>query len=335
MKKTILLYVIMLLVVSGCRSGTDEIVTANSVAELLPVEIGGIQQWLLIRGENVENPILLWLHGGPGSAQMPIHHAYTKDLEREYIVVHWDQRGAGKSNHSEFREETMTVGRFVKDVNEVTQYLKKRFDKEKIVLLGHSWGTQIGILAVNEYPEDYSAYIAVGQVVHPRRSDSLSYEWLRQEVEARGSDLQKRKFTELGKPPFEDHDSYVAFAKMKDAFGGGMDAGFSTLAWKALGANEYSLGDYIKWFRGANRGSGPMWQESRDFNLFEDIPVVEVPVWFVSGERDYNTPVALVEEYHNFLRAPEKHLIIMDGCAHTPFIGDPKRFNREIVNINS
>lgn len=334
MKKSVLPCVLMLLAISGCRAGTEDIVTPGSLAELLPVEIGGMQQWLLVRGENVNNPVLLWLHGGPGSAQMPIHHAYTKDLEKEYIVVHWDQRGAGKSNHAEFREETMTVGRFVKDVNEVTQYLKKRFDKEKIVLLGHSWGTQIGILAVNKYPEDYSAYVSVGQVVHPQRGDSLSHDWLRLEVEARGNNSQKTKFMELGKPPFEDHDTYVAFAKMKDAFGGGMDAGFASLAWKALGAKEYSLSDYIKWFRGANRGSGPMWEESRDFNLFEDIPVLEIPVWFIVGEREYNTPVALIKEYFIFLEAPEKHLIIMDDCAHTPFIGDPERFNREVININ-
>lgn len=113
-----------------------------------------------------------------------------------------------------------------------------------------------------------------------------------------------------------------------------MDTGFAPLALKALGAKEYTLSDYIKWFRGANRGSGPMWEESRDFNLFVDIPALEVPVWFIVGERDYNKPVVLVEEYYNFLKAPEKHMIIMDDCAHTPFIGDPERFNHEILNIN-
>lgn len=334
MKRTRLSYLLIILIVSGCGGRTDSIPAPNSVAELLPLEIGGMQQWLLIRGQSRENPVLLWLHGGPGSAQMPIHHAYTKDLEKKYIVVHWDQRGAGKSNHAKFREETMTVGRFVEDVHELTKYLKKRFDKEKIVLLGHSWGTQIGILAADQYPEDYLAFISVGQVVHPQRSDSLSYNWLIKTVQEKGSEKQKDQFKALGKPPFEEHDTYVAFARMKDDFGGGMDVGMGSLLWKAIGSKEYTLVDYIKWFRGANRGSGPMWQESRDFNLFEDIPVLEVPVWFIVGEQDYNTPIALIEDYCKFLDAPAKHLIIMDGCAHTPFIGDPEQFNREIFSIN-
>lgn len=328
------LWLLISLSIVACRAKTEKIDHPNAVAELMSVEIGGLEQWLLIRGEDRTKPVLLWLHGGPGSAQMPIHHAYTKALEKEYVVVHWDQRGAGKSNHAEFREASMTINRFVKDVYEVTQYLKKRFDRNKIILLGHSWGTQIGILAVKEYPEDYTAYISVSQVVHPQRGDSLSYEWLRQEIEERGTESQKSKFAKLGNPPFDDHDAYVIFARMKDTFGGGMDAGFASLAWKALGAKEYALGDYIKWVRGANRGSGPMWEESRDFNLFKDVPELEVPVWFIVGEYDMNTPVALIEEYFKFVEAPEKHLYIMENCAHTPFIGNPDQFNHKIISIN-
>ena len=333
-RTTFSFFLLLVLLISGCRGQTDEIPGSNAVSELLSVEIGKLNQWLLIRGEDKSKPVLLWLHGGPGSAQMPIHHAYTKTLEKEYVVVHWDQRGAGKSNHAGFREESMTLERFVRDVHEVTQYLKNRFDKEKIMLLGHSWGTQIGILAVKGQPEDYSAYVSVSQVVDPRRSDSLSYQWLKQEVDKRGSHAQKKKFEGLGKPPFEDHDTYVSFAKMKDTFGGGMDAGFATLAWKALGAREYSLGDYIRWFRGANRGSGPMWDESRTFNIFKDIPKLEVPVWFIAGEDDMNTPVTLIKEYFDFVESPEKNFIIMENCAHTPFIGNPAQFNREIMSIN-
>ncbi len=332
--RNITLLLLIIVSMSSCRASTDKIDHPNAVSDLLSVEIGKLDQWLLIRGEDKSKPVLLWLHGGPGSAQMPIHHAYTKELEKEYVMVHWDQRGAGKSNHAGFREESMTLNRFVNDVHEVTQYLKNRFDKKKIILLGHSWGTQIGILAVQKHPEDYFAFISVGQVVHPQRTDSLSYQWLKQEVEKRGSDTQKKKLEGLGKPPFDNHDTYVSFAKMKDTFGGGMDAGFATLAWKALGAKEYAPGDYIKWYRGANRGSGPMWDESRMFNLFKDIPELQVPVWFIAGEHDMNTPVALIKEYFEFVEAPEKYLIIMENCAHTPFIGNSARFNREIMSIN-
>ena len=115
MKWTGLSYFLVVLLLSGCGGRPDSIPSANSVLDLLSVEIDGLEQWLLIRGEDRTNPVLLWLHGGPGSAQMPIHHAYTKALEKEYIVVYWDQRGTGKSNHADFREESMTINRFVKD----------------------------------------------------------------------------------------------------------------------------------------------------------------------------------------------------------------------------
>lgn len=318
----------------GCCAHTPKIDAPNAVTDLLSVEVGGMQQWLLIRGENADNPILLWLHGGPGSAQMPIHHAYAKELEKEYVVVHWDQRGAGKSNHSGFREETMSLDRFILDTHEVTQYLKKRFDREKIYLMGHSWGTLLGIHVIDRYPKDYQAFISVSQVVHARKADSISYQWLRQQVEQNGSPKEKRKFQELGAPPFDDHDRYVRFAKMKDAFGGGMDAGFVTLAWKASGATEYTFADFKRWFDGANRGSGPMWEETNNTDLFSIIDTLEVPVHFFTGVMDYNTPHELVKEYYRFVEVPKgKTLVVFEHSAHTPFIAEMNAFNSEVINV--
>ena len=154
---------LIIFLLAGCSAGTPEIDMPNSVSELTALEIGGLEQWILVRGEDQSNPVLLWLHGGPGSAQMPVHRAFNRELEKEYVVVHWDQRGAGKSNHSGFREETMTLDRFIEDAHELTKYLKDRFDQEKIYLLGHSWGTQMGILTVQRYPDNYHAFISVGQ----------------------------------------------------------------------------------------------------------------------------------------------------------------------------
>jgi len=324
---------LLILLLSACSAGTEKIEHPNAVHELTSVEIGGMDQWILMRGEDRNNPVLLWLHGGPGAAQMPVHRAFNKELEKEFVVVHWDQRGAGKSNHRGFREEAMALDRFIEDAHELTQYLKHRFDQEKIFLLGHSWGTQFGILTAEKYPEDYHAYIAVGQVVHPKRGDSISYTWLKEQVGKNGGRRDRKKFENLGRPPFEDHSRYVVSAKLKDKFGGGMDVGMGRLAWISFGAREYTIGDYVKWLRGANRGSGPMWEESRRFNLFDDIPELDLPAWFIVGEDDYNTPAVLVKEYYEFVDAPSKQLIIMEGCSHAPFMGDPERFNDEMFRI--
>jgi len=331
-----LLIIMMLLMLTGCFARTASIDAPNAVTDLTAIEIGGMDQWVMIRGEDRSNPVLLWLHGGPGAAQMPVHRAFNKELEKEFVVVHWDQRGAGKSNHRGFSEETMTLDRFIEDVHEMTQYLKERFDQEKIFLLGHSWGTQLGILTVQRYPDNYHAFISVAQVVLPQRAEEISYEWLSKQVEERGSSRQKRKFDELGPPLYDEHDRYVTFAKMKDSFGGGMDVGMGRLAWISFGAKEYTIGDYAKWLRGANRGSGPMWEELRDFDLFRDVPSIGIPVWFIVGENDYNTPAILVEEYFDSLNAHMgKEFIIMDHTAHAPFMGDPERFHRELTGIKS
>ncbi len=329
-----LFYLLFLYLSVACSARTTKLDQPNSVTELLSVEIGGMDQWIMIRGEDRNNPILLWLHGGPGAAQIPIHKAFNADLEKEFVVVHWDQRGAGKSNHKRFSQETMVLDRFIEDAHELTHYLKERFDQEKIFLLGHSWGTQLGILTVQRYPSDYHAFISVAQVVHPQRAEEISYDWLKQQVEQHGSRRQKRKLEQLGPPLYDEHDRYVTFAKMKDSFGGSMDVGMGRLAWVSMKAEEYTIGDHVKWLRGANRGSGPMWEELRDFDIFRDIPIIQIPVWFIVGENDYNTPAELVEEYYRFVEAPEgKTLIVMDGVAHTPFLGDPDRFNREVVRI--
>lgn len=318
----------------GCSAQTDPIKAEGSVSELISAEIGGMDQWLLIRGEDSSSPVLLWLHGGPGAAQMPVHRAFNKDLEKEFVVVHWDQRGAGKSNHSGFSEETMTLDRFIEDVHEVTQYLKERYNQEKIFLLGHSWGTQLGIFTVQRYPADYHAFISVAQVVHPERAEDISYEWLGQQVKEHGSQRQKRKFEELGTPPYDDHQSYVTFAKMKDSFGGSMDIGMGKLAWISFGASEYTIGDYVKWLRGANRGSGPMWEELRDFDLFRDVPSINVPVWFIIGENDYNTPAELVADYYHFVEAHKgKSMIVIKDAAHAPFLGQASLFNSIVTEI--
>jgi len=333
-KKIWIVWSLATLAFMSCTARTPHIDKTDAVSELRSIEIGGMKQWILVRGEHQQNPILLWLHGGPGSAQMPVHRAFTSELEKEFVVVHWDQRGAGKSNHDGFSEESMTLDRFIEDAHELTQYLKTRFDQEKIFLIGHSWGTQFGILTAGKYPNDYHTYISVGQVVDPQRAEEISYEWLKQQVYENGSRRQKRKFEELGKPFFEEHERYVRFAKMKDSFGGGMDVGMSRLIWISLGSREYTLGDYAKWFRGANRGSGPMWEDLRNFDIFREVPSLEVPAWFIVGENDYNTPAELVEEYYRFVDAPEgKALILMEGTAHAPFMGDPERFNRVVIRI--
>ena len=125
----------------------------NSITSMEFVEIGGIQQWIMIRGHDLNNPLLLLLHGGPGSAESPLAYKFQRDLEKSFIVVNWDQRGGGKSYFKKIPIESMNIEQFITDTHDLIQMLKKRFDKEKIYLVGHSWGSMLGTLVVQRYPE--------------------------------------------------------------------------------------------------------------------------------------------------------------------------------------
>ncbi len=306
----------------------------ESIAVLEKVELGGLEQWILIRGNDKNNPVLLWLHGGPGAAQMPIARHFNGVLESEFIVVHWDQRGAGKSNPPDFDENTMTVERFMADTHELAQYLKKRFDKNKIFLVGHSWGSQLGIQAARNYPENYYAYIGVSQYIEPVQAQELAYTWLREQIMQSGNRRDLNRLEELGLPRYMKHDDYVNFARLVDSYGGNMDVGMGRLAWIALLSQEYRLSDYYAWMQGSVRGSGPMWGESQAQNIFDEVPHLSIPVYFFSGRKDRNTPMELVEEYFDFLNAPAgKEIIVFENSAHTPFMAEPEKFNRELILV--
>ena len=347
MKKTIIIILFGLFIITtviilylGVIPTTPQLKNAEgnlipeSIAELVKIELGGLDQYILIRGLDKANPILLWLHGGPGAAQMPLAHAFDNQLEKEFIVVHWDQRGAGKSNHRGFEEETMTFDQFMNDGYELIQYLLERFEKEKLFLLGHSWGTQIGIELVNRHPELLHAYIGVSQLVDNRKGVEIAYEWLMNEIEVNDDQASLEKLNEIGTPPYP-HRKYREFAGLVDAYGGNFDMSMGKLARIAIRAPEYDFRDYIRWIGGANRGGGPMHSdgEMAAVNFRESISSLDVPVYFFTGKNDYNTPLALVEEYNELLQAPEKEIVVFENSAHTPFLGEPEKFDRELIRI--
>jgi pimeloyl-ACP methyl ester carboxylesterase len=264
---------------------------------------------------------------------MPVACHFNGELEEHFIVVHWDQRGAGKSNPANFDESTMTFDQYVADAHELTLLLKSRFGQGRIYLVGHSWGSQVGIRLAQLYPEDYYAYVSVSQVVNAVRAQQIGYDWLMKQVR---DENERSKLESLGQPPFTDHERFVHYIQKIDAYGGGFDVRFTQLAWIALLAPEYNLQDLSAWLRGSNRGSGSMWSspEFRYFDAVDDIPKLETPVYFFSGQKDYNTPLQLVESYFDVLDAPHgKHLLVFDASAHTPFLGEEDRFNQEMVQV--
>jgi len=170
----------------------------GSITEKSKIEIGGIEQGFFIRSENPENPVILFLHGGPGSPElsMMIPTEKSERLEKYFTVCWWEQRGSGLSYSNDIDKSTMTDKQMIEDTREITEYLMKRFKKDKIYLIGHSWGTYLGIKTIEKYPHLYSAYIGVGQMTDQNESEKLAYNYMLNHAKAIGdkdaiADLEK------------------------------------------------------------------------------------------------------------------------------------------------
>ena len=173
---------------------------AGSIAESSELVLGGVSQFVLMRGKSTANPVLLLLHGGPGDPQAPLFHHYNRALDDHFIVVNWDQRGAGRSFHDSIPPETMTVEQLIADTHELTGYLMQRFSKTKIFLAGHSWGSYLGTKVVDRHPEDYWAYVGIGQVADQVRSETLSFRAVLSEARARGNAKAVEALEAVGPP---------------------------------------------------------------------------------------------------------------------------------------
>jgi len=150
---------------------------AGSLSEKIFVDINGVEQGMFIQSRNIHNPVLLFVHGGPGMPEYWLTQHYPTGLEDHFTVVWWEQRGAGLSYHPDIPPETMTAEQFVTDTLEVTRYLLKRFGQEKIYLMAHSWGSYIGIQVAARAPELYHAYIGMGQISYQIQSEQLAYQY--------------------------------------------------------------------------------------------------------------------------------------------------------------
>ena len=152
--------------------------SANGIDSLEAVQIGGIEQWIEVRGQNVNNPILLFIHGGPGIAFIPLSGSFQDPWEKYFTVVQWDQRGAGKtyeSNDKELQRKTMNISQMEQDTLDVVNYLRNRFRRQKIFVVGHSWGSVLGLWLAHEYPDAIYAYVGVGQLVDMQQNDEIAY----------------------------------------------------------------------------------------------------------------------------------------------------------------
>lgn len=331
--------VILLLVISVIvylyidRPMTPSITDANgkvlsdSIASLEQIQLGEVEQTILIRGKHTSNPVLLFLHGGPGMPAMYLAHAFQRPLEEHFVVVQWDQRGAGKSFNEDIPVETMNVGQFISDTVELTQILKERFGQEKIYLVGHSWGSYLGMLIVDRHPELFHAYIGIGQVAGEKSQViQIQDEFIRQQAQASSN---QKALTDMQINPNRMREKWLFY------YGGELHGAedFTPLLMTGLRSPEYSFLDALRIQPGVSFSGENMQYNVIDGSIMDTITEVEIPVYFFAGRHDYTTPFSLIEVYYKKLGAPHKRLVWFEQSAHFPFFEEPRRFTDEMLNV--
>ena len=326
-----------LLLLPGSTPAIDARAHPGGLAVLEQVPVSETQQWVLIRAEDVANPVVLFVHGGPGTSQLTLMRRNTRSLERHFTVVNWDQRRAGKSFAAGRDRARMTIGQFVDDVVDLSSFLARRFRQERILLVGHSWGTVIGALAVYRRPDLFSAYVGIGQMSRMAESERLSYEWTLEQARGAGDRRSVEKLVAIGPPPYEPfRPKFLTERQLLARYGGeyhGSGSGALGVVLRNLAlSREYTMADRINFFRGIFQSLDALHEELFRTDLFVEVPALEVPVWFCLGRHDREVPSALSARYFEALQAPRKQLVWFERSAHLPNIEEGEKFNRLLVD---
>src|SRR5215472_12607401 len=228
---------------------TYAITAPNGIDDAAYVEIGGIEQWITIRGEDRNNPVLLFLHGGPGDATNPWGYAGFRNWLKYFTVVQWDQRGAGRTfgRNGAAAASTITIERMVRDGVELAELMSKKLQKDKIVLVGHSWGSTLGVFMAKARPELFYAFVGTGQVVDPTRNYAVAHTALVERASREGNSRALQELNEVGPPPWRDGKGFAVQRRWSNLFEGG-DVFIASMVGFALTAPGYSLGDFNDWF---------------------------------------------------------------------------------------
>jgi pimeloyl-ACP methyl ester carboxylesterase len=286
----------------------------GSIATLEKVNINGTEQWITIRGYDVNKPILLNLGmGGPGGGGFSTRSLY-EPLEKDFLVVSWDEPGTGKAYHA-VPISTLTVDRFVEDAYTLTMYLRERFHQDKIYVYGVSWSSIIGIKLIQQHPELFYAYIGNGQMVNTTENDILGYEFALDYLAKKGDTKTLEVLRRNGPPPYTGKNvtgRYVAFLDELNVYMG-MPRLSLIVPIVPFFASEYGYMDKINHTRGIVDSFDAIYPQLEDLDFMAQASKLDVPVYFFVGRYDVNAMYTLVEEYYNLLEAPHKELIWLEG----------------------
>ncbi len=305
--------------------GSDGEPLEGALAELAMVDVNGHQQGLMIRGRSADNPVLLYLAGGPGGTDLG---AMRRDvgLEQDFVVATWDQRGTGRSYSALDPTDTLTVEQMVADTVAVTEYLRDRFDQDKIYLVGQSWGSGLGVLVAQARPDLLHAFVGVGQMVSFLDTDVMFWEDTLAWAEDRGDTGLADQLRANGPPPYSDIRMYGPVTSTEHQWNPypGFDPNNEMPA--ILFVPEYGLIDRVNAFRGFFDVVTVLYPQLQEIDFRVDVPALEVPYHMVLGEYEARGRAIPANEWFEMLDAPDKTRIVFEDSGHRANFDRPAEF---------
>lgn len=308
----------------------------GSISERVTVEIGGVPQGMIIQSLDTANPVLLFLHGGPGMPEFFLQNTHPTGLEQDFTVVWWEQRGAGMSWSRDLDPSDLTIDRLILDTVEVADYLRNRFGQDRILLLGHSWGSFLGLQVAASAPDRFTAYIGMAQVAHQLRSEVMAREVM---IETYRNMVESRMANRLDAAPVSLEDGMSdAYLRLRDAathrLGGGttrdMTSVISGVFLPVMGLSVYTLREKIGLWRGKAWSRDALWEEILHADLSDRVERLEIPMHFFIGTHDLTAMPALSRSLFDGIEAPDKRYHVFEHSAHSPLFEEPNRA-REIL----
>ena len=309
-------------------------VISDSISEKTFIDVEGTKLGMLIMGKDESKPVLLFLGGGPGIPEYLLEHEYPTKLANEFVVCYLEYRGTSISYDSDMTAESMTTEQYLTDVVAVTEYLKKRFNQEKIYLMGHSFGTFIGIQVAYQYPELYHAYIAMSQLTNQTESEKIAYEYMLEQYRILGNSKMADKFEKY--PILTSDEAYQKYFASSLRDNAMHDLGIGTtrsmksvmkgIFLPSLKCPVYTQLERINIWRSKGFiSTSPVAIERMQFNAFDKIPSLSIPVFFLGGKYDYTCSYILQKQYYDSLNAPLKGFYTFEKSAHSPLFEEPEK----------
>ncbi len=292
----------------------------------------GAPLYLLTRGEHCDAPVMLWLHGGPGGAERPLFRLYNSALEASFVVAYWDQRGAGRSYDPDADPAKLTVAQHLADLDRIVDHLRKRLGKHKLVLVGHSWGSALGLLYAQRHPKKVAAFVGVAQFVSGADSQRAQYEFVKTEASRRGDRKALALLAEIGKPPYSA-SLELRLQNLVDRYGGyfHIHPSFFLATLKGIVYGYIMPWEIPRYIRANNASLEAMNAELSALDLRQSVPSVKVPVIFMLGKYDRQLDSRLAADYFDQIQAPQKTLIWFDQSAHNIPFEQPNLFNQRLI----